>query len=186
MPISIRPEPTIKLVSKGPDHALGELAGHLIGIWDGTILLNSLQIWQRELQSRVRAAPGRVIYLSYERSGFQMPGDMARQLIADTLRSVDGKLAACAVVLPGQGFTSAAVRALVSGLALVVRPKSPLRSVSNIEEAQTWVAQQLGPGVPWPDAQALHSAILELEAEFDKAPPPSQGESAITKRRQKK
>jgi len=112
---------TPRLVSSGADHALGEVSGHLIGVWDGAVSLESVQRWRRQIESLVRASPGRVVYLSYERSGFQMPSDAVRKLIADTLRNVDGKLAACAVVLPGHSFASAAVRALVSGIAMVAK-----------------------------------------------------------------
>ncbi len=153
-----------RLVSSGADHALGEVSGHLIGVWDGAVALESVQRWRRQIESLVRAAPGRVVYLSYERSGFQMPSDPVRKLIADTLRTVDGRLAACAVVLPGHSFASAAVRALVSGISMVARPKSPLRCLASVDEAHAWVSARLQPGTPWPDRDELHAAIAMLEA----------------------
>jgi len=151
-------------VSQGTDHALGLLGHHLIGVWDGTVTVPSIQKWQRQIESLVSAAPRRTVYLSYERSGFQMPDDTVRKLIIETLRSIDGQLAACAVVLPGSGFKNAAVRALVSGLALVARPKTPLKSLHTIDEAHAWVRAHLPKDVEWPNAAVLRAAIADLEA----------------------
>jgi hypothetical protein len=151
------------VLSQGSDHVLVQLGTHLLGIWDGAVSLASVRLWRSHLQSLVKANPRRTVYLSYERAGFQMPDDAVRKLIVETLRTVDGQLAACVVVLPDQGFKAAAVRALVSGIALVARPKSPLGCVRNLAEAQSWVAARVT-DVAWPDAATLEATIRAIES----------------------
>jgi hypothetical protein len=152
------------VVSQASDHVLVQWGTHLLGIWDGAVSIVSVRQWRQHLQSLVKANPRRTVYISYERAGFQMPDDAVRKLIADTLRAVDGQLAACVVILPGQGFKAAAVRALVSGIALMARPKSPLGCVRNIAEAQSWVAARVAADVVWPDAATLEATIHEIES----------------------
>lgn len=154
--------PVLEVVSQGSDYAIGLWGEHLIGVWDGMVELESVQAWSREIRARVAAKPGSVVYLSYERTGFRLPAEPSRKLVADTLRAIDGKLLACVVVLPGNSFIAAGVRALVSGIALAARPKSPLGCVPTIEEAHHWVAQAAAPA-RWATAAALRDAIEQLE-----------------------
>jgi serine/threonine-protein kinase len=152
------------VLSQGSDHVLVQFGTHLLGIWDGAVSLASVRLWQLHLQLLVKANPRRTVYISYERAGFQMPDDAVRKLIADTLRTIDGQLAACVVILPGEGFKAAAVRALVSGIALAARPKSPLGCVKSVAEAQSWVAARVVADVVWPDATTLEATIHEIES----------------------
>jgi hypothetical protein len=154
---------SVDLISHGADHAIGGWGQHLIGVWDGRVALESVQIWSREIRARVGANPGKVVYLSYERTGFRLPDEPSRKLVADTLRLVDGKLLACVVVLPGNSFIAAGVRALVSGIALAARPRTPLTSVATVEQAHHWVAQVAAPR-GWETPEALREAISELES----------------------
>jgi hypothetical protein len=164
----LEPHLAVDLVSRGVDHAIGGWGGHLIGVWDGVVALDSVRSWSREIRARVAACPGRVVYLSYERTGFRLPAEPARKLVADTLRMVDGKLLACVVVLPGNSFMAAGVRALVSGIALAARPQTPLGCVGTVEEAHHWVTQAAAPA-GWATAAALQGAIDELEREIGAA-----------------
>lgn len=151
------------IVSRGGDHTLVEWHGNLVGVWDGAVSLASVNIWRQKVSALVAARPGETVYLSYERSGFQMPSDGVRKVITDTLRAIDGNLAACAVVLPGSGFASAAVRALVGGLVMVARPKTPLRCLPTIDAAHSWVVQ-VAPRATWASASELRAVIAAVEA----------------------
>lgn len=150
------------LISQGPDHALGSWGDHIIGVWDGALAVNSVKTWRAHVQTRVKANPGKTVYVSYERAGFRMPSDAVRDVVIDTFRSTDGALAACAVILPTSGFASAAVRALVSGLVLASRMKTPLQCLATIADTHTWV-ERVAPQASWPSAADLRAAIGSLE-----------------------
>lgn len=150
------------LLSQGPDHALGAWGDHIIGVWDHALSVASVKTWRTHIQTRVKANPGKTVYVSYERAGFQMPSDAVRQVVIDTFRSTDGALGACAVILPQSGFASAAVRALVSGLVLAARMKTPLQCLGTIHEAHTWV-ERVAPQASWPSTAELLAAIGSLE-----------------------
>lgn len=165
------------LLSSGPGYAIGEWGRHLIAVWDGVPSAPAVTSWGQQLERLVRAHPRRVTYISYLRSGFGVPVDVVRQSVVGTLKRVDGSLVGVAVVLPGRTFLDSAARALVSGLVLAVRPKSPMRSLASLDESHAWLGSLLAPGLEWGSLQDMREAVAMLETHITpgpmSAPPPS-------------
>ena len=78
--------------------------------------------------------------------GTPMPGDDVRAEFQKMMREGPGKLRCAAIVAEGGGFHGSAVRAVVTGLMMVVRPRFPMTVHSSVAEAAAWISTQAGPG----------------------------------------
>lgn len=94
----------------------------------------------QELWKKLKA-PIAVIHVIGAKSA--PPSTATRKLLADFLRTESESIAINAAVIEGQGFHSAAVRAVTSGIALLSRMSFPHEVHSNFDTCLTSVARCL-------------------------------------------
>ncbi len=120
----------------------------LVMTWDRFVGV----VWKRETTAEGVAAlndayreqatryPSGVYLLTIVEKGAPMPSTEQREAVAVFLRSGIGRTRMSAVVIEGTGFRSAAVRSVVTGLAMLVRLSYPHEIFASLERAAKWLA----------------------------------------------
>ena len=67
-----------------------------------------------------------------------------RDRLTEMARRWDGQLGAAAFVVPRAGFGASVVRSVITGVLLVVRPRSPTRSFESLAPALDWLGERCG------------------------------------------
>jgi hypothetical protein len=148
---------------------------HIMATWECVVIL----IWRAETTSAgIRYAqdvfdalalkyPQGVFLLNVVEPDAPMPVPEVRSGMAAFLTKGGSRMTLSAVVHEGQGFRAAAVRSLVTGLALITKLPYRHKIFSNVAEAVAWfsvtspVARAWGPN-------ALVAVVSELRARVDK------------------
>lgn len=68
------------------------------------------------------------------------PDGEVREILSQQLAKIDDRVRAVANVIEGQGFRAATVRAVLTGMSLVLRTKRPEKVCNSVEEAGLFVA----------------------------------------------
>lgn len=120
---------------------------HIVLTWDRCVGV----IWRRETTARgveaLSAAyrdhasryPSGVYLLTIIEPGAPMPAPAERESIAVFLRMCGGRTRMSAVVIEGSGFRAAAVRSVVTGMAMLVRLPYPHEIFGSLEQAARWL-----------------------------------------------
>lgn len=64
-----------------------------------------------------------------------------RERLTRMARAYDGRLGAAAFVVPRAGFLASVVRSVITGVLLVVRPRTPTRSFERLPNALSWLRE---------------------------------------------
>lgn len=91
-------------------------------------------------------------------------GAEARRELESRMQRIEPYLGASVTMLPTHSLAASIVRAIITGLAFVARPKAPTTVVSSVEEACAWLAPRLAKPVR---GDAVGFADLRLA--FDRA-----------------
>jgi hypothetical protein len=89
------------------------------------------------------------------------PDGISRSALQAMLRDKSDIIACSSVVSPGVGFRAASVRALITGLVMLARPKFPHVIHATIEDTARWHAEHLPSRVAI-SAGEIHRAIRSL------------------------
>ena len=76
-------------------------------------------------------------------------------------RNFDGKLGGAAFVVAERGFGSSVVRSVITGILMVVSPKSPTRSFERLDEAVAWLEERCGHVPEEADVERAIDALRE-------------------------
>ena len=124
-------------------------------VWQNKLSLDSLEATRRLFVSHFRGREmGMLIVL---RAGLPPPGPREREHILANMSHFGPGLRAMVTVVEGEGFGTAAVRAVLSGLQMVLRVPFPMRTVRSLDEASVWLSGQF-PGA-WSTPDALACAV---------------------------
>ncbi len=121
---------------------------------------------QREL-SRQQDPVGCVIVSGLASSSKTDLSEETRRAIIDAIKAYEDRALTVSVVIEVRGFVGTTVRALVSGLILLARPKYPMKIFATHEESVLWMLEKLGGGRP---LIARHELIEAIHATGDKVP----------------
>ena len=86
-----------------------------------------------------------------------------RLALADYLSGCRGKMVLSAVVHEGSGFRAAAVRSVVTGLAMMANLPYPHKVFANVDDAARWLNLSSPVGKDWNDT-ALIEAVREVRS----------------------
>jgi hypothetical protein len=92
------------------------------------------------------------------------PESTSRSALQAMLRDQSDIIACSSVVSPGVGFRAASVRALITGLVMLARPKFPHLIHATVEETAKWHAEHLPGGSVPPNPRAILRAIRDIIA----------------------
>ena len=122
------------------DHVLLTWSNVVVAIFRRETTLASVASIQR-IYNKCAAAHRRGIYmLTIVEEGAPMPPAEVREALARFLESGSGKTLLSGVVHEGTGFRAAAVRSVVTGLAMLARLPYPHRVFASVELASHWFA----------------------------------------------
>lgn len=117
-------------------------------------------IWRKAPTAATIRRPAATLFRALERPGHPvvfaalappqllLPDSDARKALHDVIRAMDAHLAGAVSVVLGSGFQAAAVRAMLSGFALLARQKHPVAFVGTTAAAAEFVVGH------WPAAAA--------------------------------
>lgn len=110
-----------------------------------------------------RRGQGFFVHYSFLGSEFVLPTEETRVAVQRVAGRWVNQLSGSAFVVAIDGFSGAAIRGLFSGIALALRPKSPVRIFAHEDEAITWFGG-LAPKAALPE----HARFRELVAELSR------------------
>jgi hypothetical protein len=120
-----------------------------------------VDVHARFIRSR---APRKTLYLVYVLSNvLQRPDAAMRAVVDEHIATIDGKVAATAVVFAGDGFSVAVLRGLMSAATMLRRSKEPHRTFAKADEALAWLAAS------WPTVDQEHPSPAAAYAAFERA-----------------
>lgn len=90
--------------------------------------------------------------------------EATRAAIIEAIKAYEHRDLAVAVVIQARGFLGTTVRALVSGLILLSRPKYPMKIFGDLDEGAAWLVEKMRGGRPGTTASALVEAVEETGA----------------------
>jgi len=139
---------------------LGELGPVAISVWDAEPKLEHATRSVTLLRKVARSHDG-IVLLAVLASDCALPNEAVRSALARGLTEIGGNVAAVANVVEGGGFRAAALRGVVTSLALVMRPRYPQRVFESVPPACAF----LGAHLPTPEVgRALVAAVSQLRA----------------------
>jgi hypothetical protein len=134
------------------DHIMMSWTNFTIAVFRRETTLEGVRKLSSTYESIAAAFPYGVYLVTIVEEGAPMPAPDARQALTKFLMSGAGRTRMSAVIHEGSGFRAAAVRSVVTGLAMAARLPYPHKVFASVAEAGTWFATS-------PD-QAIDSTLL--------------------------
>ena len=117
----------------------------LVLAWRSTPTINGIRNMSQLLFSSVRGTVSSTLVCALVDTEMPMPDAATREALQVSIQRL-GLLRGAVNVISGRGFGAAAMRGMLSGFALVVRPKYPTSFVSSAAEAASFVVTTGHPG----------------------------------------
>jgi hypothetical protein len=108
-------------------------------VWKRETTAEGVEVLQETYREQATRYPSGVYLLTIIEKGAPMPSTEQREEVAVFLRSGSGRTRMSAVVIEGTGFRAAAVRSVVTGLAMLVRLPYPHEIFGTLEQAAKWL-----------------------------------------------
>lgn len=137
------------------DEAMASWSNLFFVQWKGETRLDAVRAMREHLTTFAGRHPRSIGVLTIVGPSAPLPSSEVRAAIADTFKSLDAELRAYALVFEGQGFQAAATRGVMTGLALLIRPSSPNKVFSTVEDAARWLAPRLSDRDAPPEASIV-------------------------------
>lgn len=133
--------------------------------FDVALLISASNLTAKKIQAASaalsRLPPSRGYLQLFTRVGAQANDADARRAWKDLAEQAKSIAIAGALVVPGEGFAAAGLRAGISGIMLLARGRAPTRVVSNLDEASHHLVR-LGAVAPGTSASMLTTAMRRL------------------------
>jgi hypothetical protein len=131
---------TAKIENSTKDYLLATWQHVFLALFRGETSVDAVRDAQRVFDQHMTANPEGVLLLTIVEQGAPMPEASARNEIGKLLRSGAGRTKKSAVVYEGDGFRAAAVRSVVTGLAVFSKPPYPHKIFGKVSEAAGFLA----------------------------------------------
>lgn len=118
---------------------------------------------QRELSKQPDPVGCMIVSSLHSRAKMDL-NEATRAAIIEAIKAYEHRDLAVAVVIQARGFLGTTVRALVSGLILLSRPKYPMKIFGDLDEGAAWLVEKMRGGRPGTTARALVEAVEETGA----------------------
>lgn len=143
------------------DHLMVTWKNVVVAIYKHETTVAGVASVKRVYNTCAAAHPGGVFLITIVEQGAPMPPSEVRDLLANFLEVGSGKTLMSAVVHEGSGFRAAAVRSVVTGLAMLARLSYPHQVFGSVEVAARWFASASASGL---NADELAEAIAEARS----------------------
>ncbi len=129
----------------------------LVMVWRRTPTAHGITSCVRAIEEMFERRPGRVVLCAIAAAGVAVPDEGARRALQRAIRQFEPHLAGAVNLIAATGFQAAAMRAALTGIALVVRSPYPTAFVGTAREAAAFVASH------WPAEDPPIPASIDLE-----------------------
>ncbi len=126
------------LVVQTADHLIGTWRNVVILVWKQETTLAGVNAAQKVYDDLTKANPSGVFLLTIVESGAPMPSSAVRDALARFLATGNGRTLLSGVAHEGTGFRAAAVRSVVTGLAVIGQLPYPHKVFATADEAAAW------------------------------------------------
>ncbi|HEX5655622.1 MAG TPA: hypothetical protein VFX59_00435 [Polyangiales bacterium] len=133
-------------------------------VWKRETTAEGVEALAHAYREQATRYPSGVYLLTIVEKDAPMPSTEQREAVAVFLRAGSGRTRMSAVVIEGTGFRAAAVRSVVTGLAMLVRLPYPHEIFGSLDQAAKWLGTTPHNDVD-PDYTALAVAHARREAE---------------------
>lgn len=148
----------VSSVVSAPGFNAGLVGPLHISVWDAAVTTEHARNAATLLTTLAKSEP-RVLVLAVLGPNTPPPDGAVRDIFASEFARLGNRVMAVANVIEGQGFRAAAMRAVVTGLTLVVRANHPQKACATVEEGSLWIAEQSEGAVT---ASDITRAVLQL------------------------
>lgn len=148
----------LESVISGPGFASGVYGPVLISVWD-----SAATVEQARSASSLLAALGRtedhILMMAVLGPSCPPPDNAVRDIFAAEINRLGGRITAVANIVEGQGFRAAAMRAVLTGLTLVIRSSQQQRACATVDEGAHFLAEHSQGRLT---AAAISRAVIQL------------------------
>ncbi|MEO8877812.1 MAG: hypothetical protein ABI461_19620 [Polyangiaceae bacterium] len=169
-PATLEPAATLHLATH--DHILATWSNVVILVWRHETTLAGVHAGQQVLADHTRAHPNGVFLMTIVEFGAPMPTPEVRDALATLLASGANRILLSAVAHEGTGFRAAAVRSVVTGLAVLAKLPYPHKVFATVDEASAWFSGNSPIARMWGErAKALADAVVEVRYRGEQSAP---------------
>jgi RNA polymerase sigma-70 factor, ECF subfamily len=150
----------LQIIDVTPEVNIGMIGNVVLTTWPGPPTLASIQrVWDVAVEL-VETCGGRFCYMATVGAATRAPARDARKLIVELLKTFGRFCDAYGTAL--EGGMSWLVRPIMTGLAMLTRPRFPIRFLSGVPAAAAWIAPySVGASGPL-QAEALVAGVAHL------------------------
>lgn len=147
-------------VVSGAGFAAGIVGPLHVTVWDTAVGVAHARM-ASDLLAKLGRNEDRVLVMAVLGPNTPPPDSVVREIFATEFGRLGPRVVAVANVIEGQGFRAAAMRAVVTGLTLVIRAAHPQKACSTIDEGSHFLAD-LSDGRLTPSA--ITRAVFQLRS----------------------
>ncbi|WP_394839341.1 hypothetical protein LVJ94_20860 [Pendulispora rubella] len=129
----------LRLVTRAPGFATGSIGNLAISFWESQQTAEQAH-HAAEVLSALGRTEGRVLVLAVLPPTAPAPSNAVRSVISNAFTRLGSQIHAVANAVEGDGFRAATMRAVVTSMALVIRPSYPVKTVATVEDAAEFLA----------------------------------------------
>jgi hypothetical protein len=158
----LRREPSAQIIDRTPDHVLASWRDILLVVWRRQTTLGAVHTMGVSLGVLARRVGHPVDLVIVAEQTAAAPDADVRRPIAQVLKAAP--IARCAVVLEGDGFRAAALRAFATGVGMLACPPFPYRPFAHVVDAASWLATCGSSHTPPLWAESIERAVRYARA----------------------
>lgn len=151
-----------QVASQGSDHCVATWHDVLIQIWRTGTSLQAARVVRATARRLAAERPGALATLVVIERGADMPSAEARAELSAMAVDQQARMVAAALVHEGNGFRTATVRAVMTGMMLVSRSAFPHKIFATVEEGSRWLRAE--PRLDGRQLEELPEALRRLRA----------------------
>jgi hypothetical protein len=148
----------LEQVTRLPGFACGVVGPLALSVWDGVATPVHARAAASLLASLAKTEKGMLVMAVLGPNNPPPDGEV-RDILAQELTKCDDRIRAVAQTIEGQGFRAATLRAVLTGMSLVLRTKRPEKVCSSVEEAAQFLAPHSQGRI---SAYDIERAVVEL------------------------
>lgn len=122
-----------------PEALIFSVGDVLVLWWRNAPAIAAVRVLADTLERVTKAHGAKYKMLVINSTSAKTPDSEARDAMIASNRLIANRLSAVALAIEGEGFGAAAVRAVISGMFLVLKPPYPLKTHNDVVSAARWL-----------------------------------------------
>lgn len=150
------------------NYCFAEWRSVYIDIWRQHTLLDGVRVFGKQLADFAREHREGFALLTIVEADAAVPDSTSREAVAALMRTHGKAIKSSALVFEGSGFRAAAIRGVVTGMAMLARPSFPHRVFPDTRSSARWLLEALGQAAPelTLDPDELLDAVNDLRTQM--------------------